>query len=74
MADTNIGEEIDTLRDQLAGAEAAVARARSQVAAAGQVSPEAVAAQERELGELIEARDFMVSRLSRLESCKRSLD
>jgi hypothetical protein len=72
MTDTGIAEEIATLRSRIADAEASVARCKSLIAARHEAGTES-AAEEAELKELIEARDSMVLRLSRLESCQRAL-
>lgn len=66
MQGTGIADEINTLRQQISEAEAAITRCQSRVNA------HPGSAEEAELRELVEARDFMVSRLSRLESCKRT--
>jgi hypothetical protein len=63
MNDTGIAQEITTLREQLAAAEAAIAQGKSA---------DASHKDDAELRELMEARDFMARRLSRLESCRRA--
>jgi hypothetical protein len=59
MHDTGISEEIAALREQIAAAEAEIARGNP---GSGKTERDA----------LIEARDSMIVRLSRLESCKRT--
>jgi len=68
--DTGISEEITTLRERIEAAEAAIAGFKSRVSARPNASDQS-SAEEAELRELTESRDLMVSRLSRLESCKR---
>lgn len=69
MQSTDISQEIAALREQIAAAEAAIIRHKSRVSARepGDARPE----EDAELSELVEARDLMTARLSRLESCKR---
>jgi len=71
MQGTSIDEEIAALREQLTATEAEIARAQS-IIDAGRGSGDAAAKDQAELPRLVEARDHMVSRLSRLESCKRT--
>jgi hypothetical protein len=59
MNDTGISEEIAALREQIAATEAEIARGKPSSG-------------ETERDALIEARDSMIVRLSRLESCKRT--
>jgi hypothetical protein len=69
---TNIDDEIAALRTQIAAAEQEIA-ARQAEAPAG--PPEdAPSAGDTGLGELVEAHASMLTRLSRLLSCKRTLD
>ena len=73
MHKTGISGEIATLREQIAAAGAAIERQKGRVLAlrkGGQLSSR----DDAELQELIAAHDFMVARLSRLESCKRTLE
>jgi hypothetical protein len=65
--------EISTLRGQIAAAEAAIKDLESRTSALDE-SGSSAASEIVELGELVEARDFMVARLSRLQSCKRRLE
>jgi uncharacterized protein involved in exopolysaccharide biosynthesis len=71
MPDTCISEQITTLREQIAAAEAEIDDRRSRLKA----QPDGDAARaEKELAELVEAREFMRHRLSRLESCQQGFD
>jgi hypothetical protein len=73
MQSTDISQEISALREQIAALEASIElRKRQQL----RKSDDSVGSEtaEADLGELVEARDFMVARLSRLESCKRTPD
>jgi hypothetical protein len=70
VADDGITDDIEALREQLARAEEAIRRCQGVVCAlrdADVLSPE-----ETELVELVEARDFMRTRLSRMLSCRRT--
>jgi len=69
MQDTGIAEQIARLREQIAAAEAEIGRYQSRLSADKESSVKADA----ELAELTEAREFMLNRLSRLESCQRAL-
>jgi hypothetical protein len=70
MQNTSIDEEIAALREQIAAADTEIARTRSLIRT--RQSGDASSPDEAELVLLVEARDHMVSRLSRLESCKRT--
>jgi hypothetical protein len=72
MQNIGISQEIAELREQIATADATIARYKSQGAAAGRETVASPSAEDAALQELVEARDFMVTRLSRLESCKRT--
>jgi hypothetical protein len=68
MSDTGISEQIATLREQIAAAEVEIENQRARLKAQ---SVSDGAAGEAPLTELIEARDSMLNRMSRLESCQR---
>ena len=71
MSNTGISEQIATLMEQIAAAEVQLDGHRSRL----KTRPEGdAAAAEAALAELTEARDSMVNRLSRLESCQRGFD
>jgi hypothetical protein len=80
MEDTGISQEIAALREQIAATEAAIARLQSRAnqhlkaGEAGEAGDPASAEAVELLGELVEARDSMTVRLTRLESCKRTPD
>ena len=63
--DTGIYEQISTLRQRVAAVDAEIDRSKS--ARRGAASHD----EARALEELIEAREFMTTRLRRLESCRR---
>jgi hypothetical protein len=71
MQNIGISQEIAELREQIATADATIARYKSQ-GAVGRDTGAPASAEDAALRELVEARDFMVTRLSRLESCKRT--
>ena len=71
MQDTGIADEIAGLRAQIGAAEAEIARLKMS-ASARRTSGDAAYNEETELQDLIEAHEHMVTRLSRLESCKRT--
>jgi hypothetical protein len=70
--DSNINEEIAALRAQITATEEEI-QAR-QAEAAPDASKAAPSAEDAGLGELVEAHASMLTRLSRLMSCKRTLD
>lgn len=71
MTDTGISEQITTLREQIAAAEAEIEHRRSRL----KLHPNGQGSgAEAELAELVEAREFMRHRLSRLESCQHGFD
>jgi uncharacterized protein involved in exopolysaccharide biosynthesis len=69
--ETNIDDEIATLREQITAAEEEVGRLRAQATPVAR--GDASAAEDGELAELTEALTSMTVRLSRLLSCKRTL-
>jgi chromosome segregation ATPase len=73
MSDTGIAEQIATLRAQIADTEAEIESHQARRKAEGREGGDAEAP-EAELVELKEAHEFMLNRLSRLESCRRALD
>jgi hypothetical protein len=73
MSDTGIAEQIATLRVQIADTEAEIESHRARRKAEGREGDDAEAP-EAALAELKEAHEFMLNRLSRLESCRRALD
>ena len=70
MQDTGIAEQIANLRKQIAAAEAEIESRHGRWKAAGKDAHMA----DTELAELKEAHEFMLNRLSRLQSCQRALD
>jgi uncharacterized protein involved in exopolysaccharide biosynthesis len=71
MSDTGISEQIATLREQIAAVEAEIQNHQSRLKA--QPGGQAAAA-EAELTEFTKSREFMLYRLSRLESCQHGFD
>jgi hypothetical protein len=71
LQSTGIAQEIAALREQIATARAAIKRQRSRVLALREAG-QPWSRDDAELGEMIVALDFMVARLSRLESCNRT--
>jgi uncharacterized protein involved in exopolysaccharide biosynthesis len=71
MSDTGIAEQIATLREQIAAAEAEIDDRRSRLKAQ---SDGHAAEAEEELAELSEAHEFMRNRLRRLESCQQGFE
>lgn len=70
--ESNINEEIAALRAQITAAEEEIQARQADVAPdAPKAEP---SAEDAGLGELVEAHASMLTRLSRLMSCKRTLD
>jgi len=70
--ETNIDDEIATLRAQITATEQEIEARKAD--AAPNAPKDAPAADDAELSELVEAHASMLTRLTRLMSCKRTLD